>query len=112
MKKPSYIIASAIALAVAGLAVVCVNIARAAEGSVSESLQRIQWEIPADRAQAFFEKSTSVNGETFKSPWTEVSWQTGAQKSVTVNGTTYTYAQIKAVIIAIAEQEKAEQAAP
>lgn len=82
----------------------------AAAASVSESLQRIQCDIPSGRAQAFFEKSTTVNGQTFKSPWTEVSWQTGAAKSVTVNGTTYTYAEVMAAIVAIAEKEKAEQA--
>ncbi len=84
----------------------------AAEATVTESLQRIQCEIPAGRAQAFFEKSTTVGGQTFKSPWTEVSWQVGAEKTVTVNGTTYTYAEVMAAIVAIAQQEKTASETP
>lgn len=79
--------------------------------SPTESLVRIQAETKTGDVQAFFEKSITVNGTTYALPgWESVSWNSGS-KTVTVGGETKTYTQVMAFVVAIAQQERAEQVA-
>lgn len=87
-------------LAVAALAVA------ADAPSVTETLKRIQCDPETTQVQAFFEKKITVDGQTFVQPWTQVSWATGSTKTVTVGDKTYTYAEVLAAVVAIANQEK------
>jgi hypothetical protein len=103
MKKRPFLLAAV-------LAVVLIPVALFAQ-TVSESLFRIQTDIPTGRVQGFFKRSVTVNGETFEQPMAEVSWEIGADKSVTVGGKTYTYAEVLGAVLAIANQERAEQQA-
>jgi hypothetical protein len=41
------------------------------------------------------------------SPWTTVQWPLLSDKTVTVDGKTYTYAEVSAAVTAIAHQELA-----
>lgn len=79
--------------------------------TVTESLQRIQSDPASNTAQAFFEKKITVSGQTYAQPWTSVQWDTTSTKTVTVSGKTMTYAEVSAFIVAIANQENADQAA-
>ena len=88
------------------------GIALAQVVTTTEQLVRIQTDPATGRVQAFFEKSVTIEGVSYKQPWTEVSWAIGADKMVTVGEKTYTYAEVLAAAQAIAEQEKAAQAAP
>jgi len=78
----------------------------AGEPVVSEALVRIQTDPATGRAQAFFEKTVTVDGIAYRQPWQEVSWELGAAKSVTVGEKTYTYAEVFAAVQAIAQQER------
>jgi len=96
----------ALFLAVVGLA------AAASDPTVSESLVRIQCDPASGQVQAFFEKVVTVEGQSFRQPWTQVSWPTGSDKTVTVDGKTYTYAEVMAAVVAIANQENQPAPAP
>lgn len=72
-------------------------------------LVRIQAEIDGETASvgAFFESGIVVDDQTYAQPWKSVSWGAGTgDKTVTVDGKTYTYAEATRVIAAIAWQEK------
>lgn len=73
--------------------------------TVSESLVRIQCDPASGQVQAFFEKTVTIEGQSFRQPWTSVSWTTGSDKTVTVDGKTYSYAEVVAAVVAIANQE-------
>lgn len=79
--------------------------------TITETLVRIQTDPASSQVQAFFEKTVTVDGVEFRQPWSQVSWAIGADKTVTVAGKTYTYAEVLAAAVAIAQQERAEQAA-
>ena len=80
--------------------------------TVSESLVRIQCDPAGGQVQAFFEKTVTIDGQSFRQPWTSVSWATGSDKTVTVDGKTYTYAEVMAAVVAIANQENTPAPAP
>lgn len=95
-----------ISLALVGLA------GAASAPTVSESLVRIQCDPAGGQVQAFFEKTVTIDGQSFRQPWTSVSWATGSDKTVTVDGKTYTYAEVMAAVVAIANQENTPAPAP
>ena len=74
-------------------------------------LARIQTDPRGDNcvAEAFFGRETTVDGLKFQAPWTSVSWPLNETKTVTVDGTTLTYAQVTECLKAIAFQAKAEK---
>ena len=78
----------------------------AGEPVVTEALVRIQTDPATGRAQAFFEKTVTIDGVDYRQPWQEVSWELGAEKSVTVGEKTLTYSEVFAAVKAIAEQER------
>jgi hypothetical protein len=81
--------------------------------TVTESLVRIQCDPASGTAQAFFDKKVTVGDATYVSPgWTQVAWQIGSDKTVTVGDKTLTYAEVFLAVQAIANAEKAAQAAP
>lgn len=80
--------------------------------TISESLVRIQCDPAGGQVQAFFEKTVTIDGQAFRQPWTSVSWATGSDKTVTVDGKTYTYAEVMAAVVAIANQENTPAPAP
>lgn len=63
-------------------------------------------------ATAFFGSATTIDGVVYQAPWTSVAWPLNATTTVTVDGTTLTYAQVSAFVTAIAYQEKATQSVP
>lgn len=88
------------------LSIALVGLAGAASApTVTESLVRIQCDPAGGQVQAFFEKTVTIDGQSFRQPWTSVSWATGSDKTVTVDGKTYTYAEVMAAVVAIANQE-------
>jgi hypothetical protein len=76
---------------------------------ITTTLQRIQTDPQGESpvATAFFEKKTTIDGQVFVSPWTQVTWPLLSDKTVTVGGKTYTYAEVSAAVTAIAHQELA-----
>ena len=80
------------------------------EITTDTSLARIQTDPVGDNPQAtaFFNSTTTIDGVVYAAPWTSASWPILAtDKTVTVYGLTLTYAQVSALIVAIAYQEKA-----
>ena len=77
-------------------------------------LARIQTDPTGENptATAFFGSATTIDGVVYQAPWTSVNWPLNADTTVTVDGTTMTYAQVSAFVVAIAYQEKAAQAQP
>lgn len=78
----------------------------AGEPVVTEALVRIQTDPASGRAQAFFEKTVTIDGVAYAQPWQEVSWDLGAERTVTVGDKTLTYAEVFAAVQAIALQER------
>lgn len=76
----------------------------------SESLKRIQAEVPTGDVTAFFEKGVTIDGTYYGQPWQSVSWN-NSDKTVTVNGKTLTYAEVMQFVVAIANQEWADRKA-
>jgi hypothetical protein len=76
---------------------------------ITTTLQRIQTDPQGESpvATAFFEKKTTIDGQVFVSPWTQVTWPLLSDKTVTVGGKTYSYAEVSAAVTAIAHQELA-----
>lgn len=79
--------------------------------TATESLVRIQAETTTGNVTAFFEKSVTVDSVVYRQPWESVSW-VSSTKEVTVNGQTKTYGEVMQYVVAIANQERAEQLAP
>lgn len=74
---------------------------------VETSLARIQTDPASGVASAFFEEKTTINGQTFVSPWTSVGWSlTDSEKSVTVDGIELSYAQVSQAVVAIAYAQR------
>ena len=75
-------------------------------------LARIQTDPTGDNptATAFFGSATTIDGVVYQAPWSSVNWPLDSQSTVTVDGITLTYAQVSALVTAIAYQEKAAQA--
>lgn len=84
----------------------------AGEPIVTEALIRIQTDPASGRAQAYFERTVTIDGIAYRQPWQEVSWELGAARSVTVGEKTYTYAEVFAAVQAIAQQERDTPAVP
>lgn len=78
--------------------------------TATESLVRIQSEVQTGDVTAFFEKSVTIESVVYKQPWESVAWNSSA-KTVTVAGETKTYAEVMQFVVAIAQQERAEQLA-
>jgi hypothetical protein len=80
---------------------------------ITTTLQRIQTDPQGEApiATAFFEQKTVIDGQVFVAPWTPVSWPLRSEKTVTVDGNTYTYAEVSAAVTAIAYQEYNETTA-
>lgn len=78
---------------------------------VTNTLQRIQTDPQGANATAtaFYEQKTTIGEQTFVAPWVSVSWSLTSDKTVTVSGTTLTYAQVSQFVTAIADQEYAAQ---
>jgi hypothetical protein len=74
---------------------------------ITTTLQRIQTDPQGEApiATAFFEKKTTIDGQTYVAPWTQVTWPLLSDKTVTVGDLTLTYAQVSAAVTAIAYQE-------
>jgi hypothetical protein len=85
--------------------------AQPAEPQPTESLVRIQSEVATGDVTAFFEKSVTVAGTTFRQPWESVSWN-ASTKTVTVGERTMTYAEVMQLVVAIAMQERQAQLSP
>lgn len=83
----------------------------AAEPVTATALVRIQAEVATGDVTAFFEKSVTIEGVTYRQPWESVSWNASA-KTVTVAGRTLTYAEVMQLVAAIAAQEKAAKDNP
>lgn len=79
--------------------------------SISEQLVRIQSEVSSGDVTAFFEKSVTVEGTTFRQPWESVSWN-ASEKTVTVGDQTMTYSKVMQFVVTIAMQERAAATAP
>jgi hypothetical protein len=73
------------------------------------TLQRIQTDPQGEApiATAFFEQKTTIDGQVFVAPWTQVTWPLRSDKTITIGELTLTYAEVSAFVVAIAEQEKA-----
>ena len=84
----------------------------AAAPAITDALMRIQCDPASGSAQAFFQKTTIVDGQTFVSPWETVVWQVGSTRTITYsfNGQSYTqpYAQVLTAVEAIANQERTD----
>ncbi len=83
----------------------------AASPAITDTLKRVQFYPETGKIVAEFESSALVNGQTLvvPGPWSQVSWQAGANKTVTVGERTYTYAEVSAAVLAIVAQEKSAQ---
>lgn len=92
-------------LIIAGL-LAFASVASAAEPVTSTALVRIQAEVSTGDVTAFFEKSVTFDGVTYKQPWESVSWN-ASDKTVKVGTKTMTYAEVMQFVAAIAVQEKA-----
>ncbi len=77
---------------------------------INEQLVRIQSEVTSGDVQAFFERSVTLDGTTFRQPWESVAWN-ASDKTVTVGGQTMSYSQVMRFVVAIAMQERAAQLA-
>ena len=86
------------------------SVASAADPVTSTALVRIQAEVSTGDVTAFFEKSVTFDGVTYKQPWESVSWN-ASEKTVKVGTKTMTYAEVMQFVAAIAAQEKAAKAA-
>ena len=85
-------------------------LAAAVSVTVETKLARIQTDPNASDdpiAYAYFEQKTVVGDQTFVAPWVSVSWRLKDTKTVTLGGTTMSYAEVSAFVTAIAEQEYA-----
>jgi len=76
---------------------------------ITTTLQRVQTDPQGDApiATAFFEQKTTIDGQVFVAPWTQVTWPLRSDKTITIGELTLTYAEVSAFVVAIAEQEKA-----
>lgn len=83
---------------------------------VTDALKRIQCDPASTQATAFFEKTTTVEGQQFVQPWEPVSWSVGSTRTITYSygGQSYTapYAQVMAAVVAIANQERTDPTPP
>lgn len=81
---------------------------------ITTALARVQTDPQGDNpvATAFFSKTTEIDGAKFEAPWESVSWPLQSDKTVTVGELTLSYAEVSALVTAIAYQEKAEADAP
>lgn len=77
---------------------------------VTDTLMRIQCDPDSGKAQAFFQKTITMDTQEYAQPWEEVQWTTGSTRTVTYTygGQSYTqpYAQVMAAVVAIANQER------
>jgi hypothetical protein len=87
------------------------SVTSAAEPVSSTALVRIQAEVSTGDVTAFFEKSVTVEGVTYKQPWESVGWN-ASDKTVKVGEATMTYSQVMQFVAAIAAQEYAAKLAP
>jgi hypothetical protein len=97
-------------LLLVGLVALC-SVTSAAEPVSSTALVRIQAEVSTGDVTAFFEKSVTVEGVTYKQPWESVSWN-ASDKTVKVGEATMTYSQVMQFVAAIAQQEYAAKLTP
>jgi hypothetical protein len=88
------------------LALAAVALVAAEAPVATETLKRIQCDLETNTVQAYFEKKITVDGQTFVQPWVGVGWTLGSDKTVTVGDKTYTYAEVMAAVVAIANQER------
>lgn len=79
--------------------------------TTSEQLVRIQSDVSSGQVTAFFEKSVAIDGTTYSQPWESVSWN-ASDKTVTVGDKSMTYGEVMQYVVAIANQERAEQKLP
>ena len=77
------------------LALAALLAAGAAALTSTTTLKRIQTDPATGRAQAFFATTVTVDGATYAQPWKQYDFGIGAtDKTVTVNGKTYTDAEV------------------
>lgn len=107
--KKSTILLTLAALALAFLLLPLAAFAQAP--APTESLVRIQSEVATGDVTAFFERSVTVAGVTYRQPWESVSWR-ASDRTVTVGQQTLTYSEVMQLVVAIAMQERAAQQAP
>ncbi len=78
--------------------------------TVTDTLMRVQCDPASGAAQAFFQKTITVEGQSYAQPWETVQWATGSERTITYTyaGQQYTqpYAQVMAAVVAIANQER------
>jgi len=84
----------------------------AAAPTVTETLVRIQTDVATGRAEAYYEKAVTVDGVTYRQPWTQYSWAIGGSEPVTItladgSTATTTRAHILTAVRAIADEVKA-----
>lgn len=84
------------------------------EPIVDTSLVRIQTDPQGANAvaSAFFRNAVTVDGVTYESPWTQVSWPILSEETVTLGDLTLSYAQVSAFVTAVAYQVRANANAP
>ena len=83
--------------------------------TVTTKLFRIQTDPNASSnpvAQAYYEKTITLDGQNFAAPQQVVSWELHSQKTVTFNGVDYPYYLVSQLVVAIADQELANLTAP
>ena len=80
--------------------------------TVDTSLARVQSDPVGENpvAVAYFKQDTVIDGVVFSAPWTSASWPILSDKTITVGDITLSYAQVSALLTAIAYQEKRDQA--
>lgn len=79
--------------------------------SPTENLVRIQAETTTGQVTAYFEKSVTVDGVTYRQPWESVNWN-DSEKTVTVGKLSLNYGEVMQFVVAIAQQERAEATKP
>lgn len=95
----------------AAVAFCAIAFAQAPTPEPTEQLVRIQAETSTGDVTAFFEKSVTIAGTTYRQPWESVSWNSST-KTVTVGERTMSYSEVMQLVVAIALQERAAQLAP
>ena len=80
--------------------------------TVTETLVRIQTDPATGRVQAYYEKSITVDGVTYRQPWTQYSWAIGGSEPVTItladgSTATTTRAHLLTAVRAVADEVKA-----
>ncbi len=76
----------------------------------TESLTRIEANVVTGAVTAYFKTSVVIDGQTYARPTVRTTWNSSTT-TVTVGALTLTYGEVMQLVVAIAQQERAEQLA-